>query len=236
MKPFLTIAIILLTLIGCSSENGNMELTGNVKGLKKGTLILQKFEDTLLVSVDSILVDGDANFAFSKKIESPEIYYLYVRLKDGTLMDDRIPFFAENGKLSITTNLKNFGSAAVVTGSENDRLLKEYNRMMERYINKNLDLIEQRLKLGQGQDSLALAIDNQRRNLLSSKYLATINFALNKKEYEVAPYVMLSEAYNANVKYLDTVYNTLSPKIKDSKYGVELESFIQDRKKVDTIL
>jgi len=42
---------------------------------------------------------------------------------------------------------------------------------------------------------------------------------------------MLSEVYDANVKYLDTVYKSLTPKIKDSKYGIALESFIQERKK-----
>lgn len=214
-----------------------MELSGNVKGLKKGTLILQKIEDSSLISIDSVVVNGDSNFSFSEKIESPEIYYLYVRLKDGTLVDDRIPFFAENGEMKIETSLEKFGSAAKVSGSKNDSLLREYDKLMQRYINKNLDLIEQRLKLhGNKKDSLALAIDGQRRNLQSSKYFATINFALNKNEYEVAPYVVLSEAYNANVKYLDTVYNALSPKIKNSKYGKELESFITERKKLDTLL
>ncbi len=42
---------------------------------------------------------------------------------------------------------------------------------------------------------------------------------------------MLSEVSNANIKYLDTVYVNLTPKIKDSKYGKALESFIIERKK-----
>lgn len=237
MKQYLSIAIIFLTVIGCSSEVDKMELSGTVKGLKKGTLILQKIEDSTLISIDSVVVNGDSNFSFSEKIESPEIYYLYVRLKDGTLIDDRIPFFAENGEMRIETNLKKFGSAAKVSGSKNDSLLREYDKLMQRYINKNLDLIEQRLKLkGDERDSLAMAIEEKRRNLRSGKYFATINFALNKNEFEVAPYVMLSEAYNAHVKYLDTVYNALSPQIKNSKYGKELESFIIKRKKLDTLL
>src|SRR5690606_27454479 len=120
---------VFLTVIGCSTDTEKMILTGAVKGLKKGTLLLQKFEDTVLVTVDSIVVDGNSDFSFSKKVESPEIYYLYVRLKDGTLRDDRITFFAENGEMNIQTNLKNFGNAAVVTGSENDKALKEYLKL-----------------------------------------------------------------------------------------------------------
>lgn len=237
MRHFLLISILFLTVVGCSTDTEKMNLTGTVKGLKKGTLLLQKFEDTVLVTIDSIIVDGNSDFSFSKKVESPEIFYLYVRLKDGTLRDDRITFFAENGDLNIKTDLKNFGSAAKVEGSKNDSLLKEYNKLKQRYVSKNLELIEQRFNLNKEKnDSLNLMIEQKQRTLISSKYLATINFALNNKDEEVAPYLMLSEAYNSNLKYLDTVYNALSPNVKDSKYGKELESFIVNRKKTDSVL
>ena len=38
------------------------------------------------------------------------------------------------------------------------------------------------------------------------------------------------EAYDLNLRFLDTIHSSLSPKIKDSKYGKELESFIKSRK------
>ncbi|WP_026451715.1 DUF4369 domain-containing protein [Aequorivita capsosiphonis] len=238
MRKFLSLSILFLILIGCTAKDTEvMNLKGTVKGLKKGVILLQKFEDTVLVSVDSMLVDGNSNFSFSEKIESPEVYYLYVRLKDGTLRDDRITFFAENSDINIKTNLKNFGSAAVVTGSENDKTLKEFLRLKERYVIKNLSLIEDRLKINpRKDDSAAIKIDQKQSKLISSKYFATINFALNNNDTEVAPYLMLSEVYDSNIKYLDTVYNKLTPKIKDSKYGKELESYIVDRKKLDTNL
>lgn len=233
-----SILIVFLTVIGCSSDASEMmNLSGSVKGLKKGTLLLQKFQDTVLVTVDSIIVDGNSEFKFSQKVESPEIYYLYVQLKDGTLRDDRITFFGETGNLEIQTNLKNFGSAARVSGSKNDSLLKDYNKLRQRYVSKNLELIEKGLNSKiSGNDSLITESENKRQTLLSSKYFATINFALNHKDYEVAPYLILSEAPNSNLKYLDTVYNSLSQKIKDSKYGKELESVIKASKESDTLL
>ncbi len=237
MRYFLTIAIALLTFIGCATDTEMMNLSGTVKGLKKGTLLLQKFDDTVLVTVDSVIVDGNSNFYFSEKVESPEIYYLYVRLKDGSLRDDRITFFAENSVMDIQTNLSNFGNAAVIKGSKNDSILKEFDKLKQRYVTKNLDFIEQRFKIGtKNSDSLEMDLIRKQNALILSKYLATINFALNNKDYEVAPYLILSEAYNSNIKYLDTVYNALAPKIKNSKYGKELESFIVNRKKTDTIL
>ncbi|WP_310992428.1 DUF4369 domain-containing protein [Aequorivita marina] len=238
MRYFLSLSILFLSIVGCTSQDEEvMNLTGTVKGLKKGVILLQKFEDTTLISVDSMVVDGNSDFSFSEKIKSPEVYYLYVRLKDGTLKDDRITFFAENSAINIKTNLKNFGSAAVVTGSENDKTLKKFLKLKNRYVTRNLNLIEERLKINpKKDDSAAFKIDEKQRMLLSNKYFATINFALNNSNTEVAPYLVLSEVYDANIKYLDTVYNALSPKIKDSKYGKELESFIIDRKKSDTLL
>ena len=100
------------------------------------------------MTVDSIIIDGNSDFYFSEKIKNPEIYYLFVRLKDATLRDDRIEFFAESGEININTTLKNFGSTAIVTGSANDEALKKYLELKDRYVTKNLNLIEERLKLG----------------------------------------------------------------------------------------
>ncbi|QAA81185.1 DUF4369 domain-containing protein [Aequorivita sp. H23M31] len=232
------ILIIFLSILSCSSPNPEiMHLTGAVKGLEKGTLLLQKFEDTVLVTVDSMDINGNSQFSFSEKVESPEIYYLYVRLKDGTLKDDRIQFFGENGNVNIETNLEKFGSAAKVSGSKNDSLLRDYYLLKQRYITKNLDFIEVRINARtKNTDSLVKEIDRKQQSLQASQNFATINFAIKNSDYEVAPFLMLSEAYNSQIKYLDTVYNTLSPKIKDSKYGKELESFIKTSKEADTLL
>ena len=103
---------------------------------------------------------------------------------------------------------------------------------MDRYSNKHLELIEQAFEARQNkQDSLAGALTDRQNRVLAGKYLATVNFALNHKEYELAPYLMLSEVYDANIKYLDTVYSALGPEIKNSKYGRELANYIEARKK-----
>ena len=231
MKYFFSLAIASLTIFSCSKNDKLMHLTGSVDGLMKGTLLLQKIEDTLLVSVDSVVVNGDSNFEFSKAIESPEIYYLYARLKDGTLIDERIPFFAEPGEISIKTSLKNLAVNARIIGSKNQDVLNDYKKILKRYSSRELDQFESNFNaLREGNDSLVVAIEKQRKSLATSKFLMTVNFAINHKEYELAPYLMLSEAYQTNTKYLDTVYKSLTPKIKDSKYGIALESLIKRRK------
>lgn len=238
MRNFLWGSVTFLLLFGCANNNSDqMNISGTVKGLKKGTLYLQKFEDTLLVTVDSAIVDGNSNFKFTEDVKSPELYYLYIQLKDASLQDDRIAFFAENGNLTIATNLQNFGNAATISGSKNDSLLRVYNKLKQRYVTKNLEIIEQKLNVkNKGKEFVISDLDKKQQNLLSNKYLTTVNFALNHKDYEIAPYLMLYEVYDVNVKYLDTVYRALDVKIKDSKYGKELESYIKIRKENDSLL
>jgi len=207
-----------------------MTLTGQVKGLKKGTLLLQKIEDSLLITVDSVLINGKDEFNFSEEIESPEIYYLYVKINNGILQDDRLAFFAEPNEMTIKTTLKNFAVKASITGSENQDKLNEYNKIIERYNFKNLELIEKSFTAKQkGYDSLASTYEASQKSLITKKYLATINFALNNSDYEIAPYLMINQVRDSKVKYLDTVYKALNQNIKDSKYGKALESLIQSR-------
>ena len=63
-----------------------------------------------------------------------------------------------------------------------------------------------------------------------NEYLYTINFAVNNKNSEVAPYLALSEIPNTTVKYLETIYDALDENIKNSKYGKQLKETIEQRK------
>ena len=234
MNKYLTISTVLILFIACSSNEDKMTLTGNVKGLKKGTLLLQKIQDSLLVSVDSVFVNGNSLFSFKETILEPEIYYLNVRLENGILKDDRISFFAESNPINISTTLTNFAIDAKVTGSNNQEKYKTYKKIIDRYSDINLELIEQSFEAKkQGNDSLANKLDSTQKLILAKKYLATISFALSNKDFEISPYLMVSHVNDTKLVYLDSVYNNLTPKIKDSKYGKDLESLIVSRKKLE---
>lgn len=234
MNKYLTISTVLILFIACSSNEDKMTLTGNVKGLKKGTLLLQKIQDSLLVSVDSVLVNGNSLFSFKETILEPEVYYLNVRLENGILKDDRISFFAESNPINISTTLTNFAIDAKVTGSNNQEKYKTYKKIIDRYSDRNLELIEQIFEAKKkGNDSLAIKLNSHQNSILAKKYLATISFALSNKDFEISPYLMVSHVNDTKLVYLDSVYNNLTPKIKDSKYGKDLESLIVSRKKLE---
>ena len=77
MKKILMVCMLLL-IVACSHEKelGNMVVQGKIKGLKKGTLYLQKMSDTTIVSVDSIRLFGTDTFTLSNNISSSEMLSL----------------------------------------------------------------------------------------------------------------------------------------------------------------
>ena len=230
--PFLLITVLLLTYCSSPKKEGNVVISGNIDGLKKGTLYLQKIKDTLLVNVDSVVIEGNSEFVMQSNVEEPEIHYLYLDKDDGTQYNDRIDFFAEPGEIVIKTTLQDFETDVKITGGKNQEKYQEYKKMLERFNQRNLRLMKEDFEATkQKDDEKLMENDVAYKKLLRQKYLYTINFAVYNKKLEVAPYVTLSEIYDANIKYLDTVAKSLSPRVKKSLYGRQLIAYVEKRKK-----
>jgi hypothetical protein len=221
--------LVLILITSCGKPEPNLTVTGTIKGLKKGTLYLQQLQDTILVVMDSVIYNGEDNYSLKSDLEAPEILYLTLDKNAG---DDipRIAFFAVPGIIEINTTLKYFEFDAKITGSPLQEKLNEFKGITSRFNDQNLELIVAKFDAQKSGDSAQIEKANQvSDNLLRRKYLYAINFAMNNKNSEIAPYIALSEIYNANVKYLDTIYNALPKDIASSKYGIELEKFIKQR-------
>ncbi len=230
MKTIFGVFALILLLFSCSKDHNQMTLSGSVKGLKKGVLLLQKANDSAIITIDSVKINDDETFTFTAEVKEPEIYYLGLKLGN-TPAKEYIAFFAEPSGITINTTLKNFESDAVILGSKNQDKLQEYNKIVERYSNNNLELIKKSfLAKKEGNDSLYQVLQKQQQRNMLGRYLATVNFAVQNNNYELAPFLMLSQANNTQNKYLDTVYKSLTPKIKNSKYGKALESLLKGKK------
>ena len=234
--PNFFILLLFLFFINCQqskvNENKNLMIVkGKIEGLRKGKLFLQKVEDTLLISVDSIQISGTPIFEFKTNIETAEIFYLYLDKEDGDSLNDRILFFGEKGVIEINTLLKTFESSAEITGSKNQELLQEYISFNRKFNDQNLDLTQkfyqaQIQKNNDQADSLQYKIDN----LLKRRYLYTINFAANNTDENIAPYLALTRVFDANLALLDSIAVKMTPEVRESKYGKELVNFLEKRK------
>lgn len=234
MKYFIVTLFTIVTLSSCSKKesNGNLHITGNIKGLKKGTLYIQKIVDTSLVAIDTIKIDGDSNFTSDLEIKSPEMYYLFLDRGVTNSLDNNLPFFAEAGSIDIQTSLEYFTSDSKITGSKNQEKYEEYKKIISRFNDENLSLTEQKFNAFKNKNmKIVDSIENLQNINLKRRYLFTTNFALNNKDFEVAPYLVLAEIPNINLKYLDTIQKTMSPKVAQSFYGKKLVEFYKERKK-----
>lgn len=231
MKKIISVLIIVLVVISCGkSHEGSMLVKGNIDGLKKGTVYLQKYIDTLLVAVDSIQLNGESNFILADDVESPEIYFIAIN----EVPDENISFFGEKGEITITSKLPRLQYSAKITGSTNQDLLEEYNEMASKFNGKQLDFIKDKFEAQKNKNEEQLIeVEKNENNLLKRKYLYTANFAMTHPNAEVSPYLAITELYYANVKLLDTVHNSLSKQVKASKYGEQLTEFIKNIKKLE---
>lgn len=233
MKKILIAALAFSALVACDKKESdkNLHLTGKVEGLKQGKLYIQHIVDTTLVTLDSIVIKGDSNFKSELQITEPEMFYLSLDRGVSNSLDNILPFFAEPGNMTIETSLKEFYRKAKVTGSTNNDLYNDFKKLKERYNDEDnktlsLTLYAKKIKDTKKIDSLSLRADK----LVLRRYLDIINFAVNNGKHEVAPYIALTEIYDANIKYLDTIQKAMSPEVAKSKYGKQLTEFIAKRK------
>lgn len=234
MKSFALLAAVLLAA-SCAQKEvppGNVHVYGHVQGLKQGAIIIRNDENTKVL--DSIPIKGDAHFESHFTLDSPQMLHLYLDRGVSKSLDNSLDIFAEPGDLKIETTLDRFYADAKVSGSKNHAAFLEFRKINQRYIDQQLDMTKQRLEAFKSQtpfdESAAIA---ESEKIESRRYLAAINFALNHKDLEVAPFIALSEIRSANTKLLDTLMLSLTPSVKASKYGKMLESFITARKAAD---
>jgi hypothetical protein len=234
MKHYFVSLFSLIVIISCNKleTKSNLHITGNIKGLTKGTLYIQKIVDTSLVAIDTIEINGDSNFTSDLFIKSPEMYYLFLDRGVTNSLDNNLSFFAEAGTIDIQTSLDYFNSDTKITGSKNQDKYDEFKKITSRFNDENLSLTELKFNAYKNKNFKRVDSIEAKQNLnLKRRYLFTTNFALNNKDFEIAPYVALTEISDINLKYLDTIQKSMTPKIAQSLYGKKLIQFYKERKK-----
>lgn len=228
MKKIL-LAVFILTIISCSKDNSNFTLLGNIKGLKKGTVYLEREQDSTYIIIDSLVINGDPQFELHCYLDEPEV--LFLRLNKNDNNEGIVTFFADKGITEMNSTLKNFSFNAKIKGSKQQELLEEYLSIMSKFNNQNLDMIKEHFEPKKENDTVKdFNYEEKLNSLLKRKYLYTINFAVTHNTSEVAPYLAVTQIANANPKYLDTIYNSLDSNLRTSLYGKQLKALIDNNK------
>ena len=227
-KSLSLIVLILLNISCAKEEQHNFKLKGYVKGLKKGTVYLQKQQDSLIITLDSLEIKGEPNFELHADLEEPEV--LFLKLDKNASEEEMIVFFADTGITEVRSTRKLFNFNSKIKGSKQQEVLEDYLTTISKLNGRNLDALKANFEASKSMDSaMNVSFGDQQNRFLKQKYSYTINFALNNRDSEVAPYLAVYEIQNTTVRYLDTIYNSLTPQIKKSKYGKLLKKTIDLR-------
>ena len=230
MKRFLKY-FLLLFFVKCSNDlDKNLNISGSIKGLRKGKLYLQKYiNDSILIDIDSLKIDGVENFEFNDSLDQAQFYFLTLKKDKTDTTMNKIPFFAERGDIKITTRLNTFLSSARIEGSENQILWEEYLTVIRKFNNQNIDLVKKYLeKKGEFNTDKRNQLFERKSNLINrKKTLYSLNFAMNNSGKEISAYIGLYELNNVSKKYLDSLYSRLETKIKNSFYGNKLKKKLE---------
>lgn len=234
MKKFFYFICFFILNISCKPpiNINSMYISGDISGVRNGSLILKKYQDSVLVTIDSFQIKGSSKFNLKAEINEPEIFHLYLKKNEEDSLNERIVFFGEKGEIKIKTRLKTFESSAFIEGSKNNDLLEEYKSISRKFNSQNLEFFklyleaqkEQNLKLI---DSFRIKIDN----LTKRRYLYTLNFANTHSNKMISPYIIITEMRNASPSYLDTIVKKMPDNIKKSKYGKLFMEILKKNKK-----
>ena len=233
MKKLILSFLIGLILLSCAEERQpHMIVQGQVAGLKKGILYLQYVPDSTLVTLDSLVVQGDGSFHFEVPLEYPELFYLYLDKADNNAINDRLSFFGEPGEVTIQTRWDGFDTRAKISGSSSHKTYSEYKEAMSQFNTEYLSLVKERLGIRDSAraDFLRDSLDQRIEQNTLRTYLFAVNFALNNRTSHIAPYVVVADVPEVQTRFLDTIYNALPDSIIAGTYGQRLKKMLETRK------
>ncbi|WP_196890574.1 DUF4369 domain-containing protein [Aureivirga marina] len=222
------LSILIISCTGSSKKEGNMVVNAQINGLKKGTVYLQKIENDALVNIDSTTISkGEEKFQLAADITSPQVFF--ITLKEAP--EEKIQFFGDYGVINIKSKLDRFATSAKITGSKAQDILNDYKKITKKFNDRRLDFIKSKFEAEKEKDTAKLKQLNKDFDaLVLRRYKYTLNFAFKNTDSDVAPYLVLTELYDAQPVWLDSIYKSLNPKVQSSVYGKKLESFIKEIK------
>jgi hypothetical protein len=228
MKKIFVSILIIVSIISCTKKKStkNLEITGTVKGLKKGKLYVQRVQDTTLIPLDTIVLNGASSFVSQMDLDSPEMLYLFLDRGVSNSVDNNLLFFAEPGKINIQTDLESFLGNAKITGSKNHDLYEQYKAMISQFNNQQMELLRDQIMTSKDKKEIVKLNNDKQDGVLRRKYLYAANFALSNSNYEVSPYIAITDIHDMNTKYLDTIQQSMSPKVAKSRYGKKLTEYL----------
>ena len=204
-----------------------MTVNVKVENFKKGNVYLQKISDSALINIDSIFVKKNESIILKYNIASPELFYLNL---DVSNIENRIEFFGENGEINIDTSLEKFNSDFKISGSSIDSIYRDYLSVIKKFNNQKLDLIQLSFNLTKTElDDSLIKVQNQIKSLNKRQYLYNLNYTVSNGNSFISPLIAINEFSESGKIVLDTIKNSMSKQVLESKYGKIFSDIVRNK-------
>lgn len=204
-----------------------MTVNVKVENFKKGNVYLQKISDSALINIDSIFVKKNESIILKYNIDSPELFYLNL---DVSNIENRIEFFGENGEINIDTSLEKFNSDFKISGSSIDSIYRDYLSVIKKFNNQKLDLIQLSFNLTKTElDDSLIKVQNQIKSLNKRQYLYNLNYTVSNGNSFISPLIAINEFSESGKIVLDTIKNSMSKQVLESKYGKIFSDIVRNK-------
>ncbi len=241
MKIIATILLLhFLTIANpCySQKKGHFIIRGDIMGIKQGFLKLTYISSNKTIVVDTLSITK-GNFTATGSISSP-INAILSTLEASNSVNDpnSVTIFLEPRKLTISLKLNNFKNAVVhgsISHAENQKLIRNSEKFAHQ-ISKISKLREQ-LKLLLRNDSSNITLQNsyletrqQILELQDSSLKTDIEYIESNPKSFVSANLLRIHLSDIQLDKLISLYSRLTPKVKKSIYGSEVEEFIKTKR------
>lgn len=210
------------------SQDSTFTISGNLEKIKKGTIILNIYENDKTLHDTAPINDGQ--FKFTGNISSP--YFATLTMKRKT--DDFFSFYIEPTIMEISGRgdslklLKVKGSAI----NDDDRLLKDRMKYITKWQEGNSKLYETAFK--EKNRELMDSLDEVDFDVLAEKRKVISSFVKeNPSSLRGAMAITENYGYYAEAAEVEPLYRSLAPQVKNSEKGKEIKSLLDTYRSVE---
>jgi len=211
------IVAVLFSVISCNiKKTDGYTIDGTLTGADSGWILLIKRDEGKMITADSTQVK-EGKFAFTGKIELPEMYYLKLKNSVGAF-----PFFIENNALTMKVYADSIDKSAV-TGSMTHDLYLTYRKEEVANETKMNEIYGNFMKAREIKDTVAMKTYSDAMDSLQNALpLFTKSYALKNVKSVVAPYLVLSNAWAYTYDDIKAFNKATDPSIANSVYAKAL--------------
>ena len=229
MRKFFIYTLLAFTAIymtACMGDKTNYSVTFNISGADDGWVIMQQRKDGEFVKMDSAeLKQGKA--VVKGNIDLPEYFYASVEGTNGY-----IPFFVEQGNITVNADVNNLKEAEV-TGSKANDDFKAFNESISSFDQRAQEMSQNYSAARQIGDTTTMnLIEDQYNQMEEERKAAIFDYAIANNKSVIAPYIIMSNSYLFDLSQLEKVVGNFDPSIMNSDYVVYLNDRVNTLQKV----